>query len=144
MTQSNVGRPDLSRFDGAYAAAPTGDEDIPDGKYLARIENVELTTSREKQTPMLKWTLVITGPQFVGCKLWRYNLLATDENAAWLKKDLHRCDVDLEKLSDLPDHLHRLLDVVVEVTKRTRGEFTNVYINRRVSAGGEADAGMPF
>ena len=48
------------------------------------------------------------------------------------RTDLHTCGLELEKLSDLPNHLRRLLNVKLEVTKRTRGENENVYINRRI------------
>ena len=50
----------------------------------------------------------------------------------WLKNDLHICGLDLQKLSDLPANLERLLDVKLEVTKRTKGDNENVYFNRRL------------
>ena len=39
---------------------------------------------------------------------------------------------DLQKLSDLPANLERLLDVKLEVTKRTKGDSENVYFNHRI------------
>jgi len=39
----------------------------------------------------------------------------------YLKADLHLCGLDLERLSDLPNHLRRLLDVKLEVTKKDQG-----------------------
>jgi len=44
---------------------------------------------------------------------------------------LHLCGVDLEKLSDLPKHLKKLLDVKLEVTKKTKGDNENIFFNRR-------------
>jgi hypothetical protein len=38
----------------------------------------------------------------------------------------------LQKLSDLPGHLEQLLNIKLEVTKRTRGENENIYFNRRI------------
>ena len=51
---------------------------------------------------------------------------------AVLKTDLHTCGVDIEKLSDLPARLGDLLDVTLEVTKRTKGDSENIYFNRRI------------
>jgi len=96
------------------------------------VERVELTRAQTSGNPMLKWTLRILAPRFRGRLLWRNNVMATRENIKWLKTDLHTCGLDLEKLSELPDNLDKLLNVKIEVTKRTRGENENVYFNRRI------------
>ena len=49
-----------------------------------------------------------------------------------MKTDLHLCGLDLEKLSDLPKHLDKLLDVKLQVTKKTNRENENIYFNRRI------------
>ncbi len=68
--------------------------------------------------------------------------MATRENIKWLKNDLHVCGLDLQKLSDLPANLDRLLDVKLEITKRTKGDNENVYFNRRIVLDDDAgDAG---
>jgi hypothetical protein len=58
--------------------------------------------------------------------------MATRENLKWLKNDLHVCGLVIQKVSDLPAHLEKLLDVKLEVTKRTKGESENVYFNRKI------------
>ena len=58
--------------------------------------------------------------------------MASKENMKWLKTDLHTCGVDIEKASHLPARLGDLLDVKLEVTKRTKGESENIYFNRRI------------
>ncbi|HZU81279.1 MAG TPA: DUF669 domain-containing protein [Polyangiaceae bacterium] len=126
---------DLARFDDDFADAPVEErshDSVPDGKYQVNVEKVELTTAKSSGNPMLKWTLRILAPSSVGRMLWRNNVMATRENIRWLKTDLHICGLDLEKVSDLPANLQRLLDVKLEVTKRTRGENENVYFNRRI------------
>jgi hypothetical protein len=40
--------------------------------------------------------------------------------------------LNLDKLSELPANLEKLINVKLEITKRTRGENENVYINRRI------------
>ncbi|MEN6521137.1 MAG: DUF669 domain-containing protein [Armatimonadota bacterium] len=125
---------DLAQFDGGYDEAPVEErefEDIPDGKYQVNVEKVELTRSQTSGNPMLKWTLKILGPKFAGRLLWRNNVI-TNDSLKWLKTDLHTCGVTLSKLSELPSRVHDLLDVKLEVTKRTRGESESVYLNRRI------------
>ena len=137
--------PDLTQFDDAFADAPVEDREfdpVPDGKYQVNVEKVEITTARSSGNPMLKWMLRILAPRFRGRMLWRNNVMATRENIKWLKNDLHVCGLDLQKLSDLPANLDRLLDVKLEVTKRTKGDNENVYLNRRIMLdGGAGSAG---
>ena len=126
---------DLAQFDDDFAEAPVEErefEDIPDGKYQVNVEKVELTRAQSSGNPMLKWTLKILGPRFAGRLLWRNSVMASKENLKWLKTDLHTCGLDIEKLSDLPARLGDLLDVKLEVTKRTKGESENIYLNRRI------------
>ena len=126
---------DLAQFDDDFAEAPVEErefEDIPDGKYQVNVEKVELTRAQSSGNPMLKWTLKILGPRFAGRLLWRNSVMASKENLKWLKTDLHTCGLEIEKLSDLPTRLGDLLDVKLEVTKRTKGESENIYLNRRI------------
>jgi len=126
---------DLAQFDDDFAEAPVEErefEDIPDGKYQVNVEKVELTRAQSSGNPMLKWTLKILGPRFAGRLLWRNSVMASKENLKWLKTDLHTCGIEVEKLSDLPARLGDLLDVKLEVTKRTKGENENIYFNRRI------------
>ena len=42
----------------------------------------------------------------------------------------------LTKFSELSNRLAELLDAILEVTKKTRGEYSNVYFNRRIQVAG--------
>ena len=142
---------DLAQFDDDFAEAPVEErefDEIPDGKYQVNVEKVELTRAQSSGNPMLKWTLKILGPRLAGRLLWRNSVMASKENLKWLKTDLHTCGLQIEKLSDLPARLGDLLDVKLEVTKRTKGENENIYFNRRIVvedlAGVEDDSLAPF
>ncbi len=126
---------DLSQFNNEYVQAEIEEREfdpVPDGKYQVNVEKVELTRAQTSGAPMLKWTLRILAPKFAGRLLWRNNVIVTSENIKWLKNDLHTCGLTLEKLSDLSQNLNKLLDVKLEVTKRTKGENENVYLNKRI------------
>jgi len=136
---------DLSQWDDEYENAPVEDRDfepVPDGKYQVIVDRVELTTAQSSGKPMLKWTLKIIAPRFVGRLLWRNNMIASPDNIKWLKNDLHTCGLKIKKLSDLPEHIEELLDVKLEVTVRTRGENQNVYFNRLIDAGTGSESGV--
>jgi len=125
---------DLAEFDEAYEQAEAQDdafEPVPDGRYQVVVDRIELVRTSNGD-PMLKWTLRILAPTHKGRLLWRNNVMASNENIKWLKQDLYTCGLQLQKLSDLPGHLEQLLNIVLEVTKRTRGENENIYFNRRI------------
>jgi hypothetical protein len=132
---TGLGDLDLAQFDDDFSEAPIEErefEDVPDGKYQVKVDKVELTRAQSSGNPMLKWTLKILGPRCAGRLLWRNSVIASKENLKWLKTDLHTCGLDIEKLSELPARLGDLLDVALEVTKRTKGENENIYFNRRI------------
>jgi len=127
----------LAAFDEEYeqAEAPDFDE-VPDGKYQVRIESVRLTES-QKHDPMIKWDLLVISGQFEGRHIFK-NSVITPASLPFVKGDLKTLGVQLPKFSDLPHRLEELLDKRLQVTKRTKDEFTNVYFNRllAIPAGG--------
>lgn len=126
---------DLTQFDAGYrneAPAERPDrENVPDGKYQVVVEKVELAEAHSTGNPMLKWTLRILAPTQINRLLWR-NSVFTANTLKFVKADLQMCGLDLERLSDLPTHLGKLLDVKLEVTKRTKGDNENIFFNRRI------------
>ncbi len=129
---------DLTRFDDGFGRERPEErrdfDDVPDGKYQVTVERVELTEAQTTGNPMVKWMLRITGPKFINRVLWR-NSVITHNTLKYLKTDLHLCGVDLEKLSDLPLQLERLLDLQLNVTKKTKAENENIFFNSRIVSG---------
>ncbi|MCL4552923.1 MAG: DUF669 domain-containing protein [Candidatus Marsarchaeota archaeon] len=125
---------DLSEFDGDFSETTVEDREfgeVPDGKYQVKVDQVELTRAHTSGSPMLKWTLKILAPNFVGRLLWRNNVISSD-NLKWLKTDLHTCGLELDKLSELPNRIQELKGVTLEVTQRTKGNSKNIFLNRRI------------
>jgi len=135
---------DLTPFDAEFLEAPVEERefsDVPDGKYQVQVDRAEIVRAKSSGNPMLKWTLRILGPRFAGRLLWRHNVIASRENVRWLKNDLHVCGLELVRLSDLQSHLHELLDIQLEITKKTRGENVNIYLNKRLVLEQQVDGG---
>ena len=110
---------------------PDTSDSVPDGRYTAFVEHVELTRTKTDKR-RLSWRLKIIGPNQIGRCLFTGHLLETKQNLAWLKKDLLICGLELSAWSELPSRLQDLLDIVLEVQVKTRGEFTNAYMKHRV------------
>jgi hypothetical protein len=146
MSWNNDDTMDLAQFDDDFVSADVEEKDfepVLDGKYQVKVDRVELTRSETSGNPMLKWALKILGPKHKGRLLWRNNVIASKDNVKWLKQDLYTCGLQMEKLSDLPGKLESLLDVGLEVTKRTKNEFENIYFNRRIVLSGEDASSEP-
>jgi hypothetical protein len=119
---------------------------LPDGKYQVVVDEVEIVESKAGNL-QLKWQFGVFNGSHKGRKIWKYNGLEKTEHIEWLKKDIYTAGVEVRKLSDLPGQLNQLLDRVLEVTLKTKGDFTNVYINKLVDAAGDdipGDDDFPF
>jgi hypothetical protein len=133
---------DLSSFDDEFetAEAPSYEE-VPDGKYQVNIESVKLESS-QKGDPMIKFDLeVISGSQ-AGRHIFK-NSVITQASLPYVKGDLKTLGLELAKFSELAGRLEELLDKKLEVTKRTRGDYTNVYFNRRLNIASAPSSGLP-
>ena len=125
---------------------------VPDGKYQVRINSVRFDVSKNENY-MLVWELeIINNQQFLGSYLYKTSLLMTDQNMKWVKSELAICGLHLKKLSDLPDELESLLDITLEVTKKTKAtdkdtDFYNIYFNKKLnlkSTKKHDDGDIPF
>jgi hypothetical protein len=133
---------DLSAFDDEYSSAEApGFEEVPDGKYQVRIDTVRLDHS-QKGDPLIKWDLGVIAGQHAGRHIFK-NSVITPAALPFVKGDLKTLGLELAKFSDLSGRLKELLDVTLEVTKRTRGEYANVYFNKRIQIAGDAPSGAP-
>lgn len=141
MTQPT--QKDLEWFNDDFEQAEvveSGDfENVPDGMYQVFVNRVTLEKtggkSKNPGMPILKWDLQVFSGQHKDRHIFRNNIIATAENARWLKTDLHRCgmSVDGMRLSNLPERLGELLDVQLEVQVKSKDGYTNVYINRKIN-----------
>ncbi|MEZ6100259.1 MAG: DUF669 domain-containing protein [Pirellulaceae bacterium] len=133
---------DLSDFDDDFSSAesPSFDE-VPDGKYQARIDSVRLDRS-QKGDPMIKWDLIVIAGQHSGRHIFK-NSVITPAALPFVKGDLKTVGLELAKFSDLAGRLDEVLDRTMEITKRTRGEYTNVYFNKRIQLAGAAASAPP-
>jgi hypothetical protein len=132
-------RVDLSHLDEEYAETEVPEQEfspIPDGKYQVLVERAEIATAQTSGNPMLKWTLRILGPAFRDRLLWKNSVLLSGL-LQYVKKDLQTCGVHIQKISDLPDQLEKLLDIRLEIVKKTKNESESIYFNKLISRAAE-------
>jgi len=135
----------LEEFDDAFDDAEvTNMDDLPDGKYQVSVESVQLKESQRSGNPMLEWALRILTGDFKGRMIWRNNMLLNPENIRFLKQDLYTCGmVDLQKLSHLPARLEELINIQLEITKKTTAKddetYENYYFNKKIEIELEED-----
>lgn len=138
---------DLSDFDDDFSSAETPNfDEVPDGKHQVKVDAVRLDWS-QRGDPMIKWNLLVIAGEHAGRHIFK-NSVITPASLPYVKGDLKTVRLELAKFSDLSGRLDELLDVTLEVTKRTRGDYTNVYFNKRIEiAGGPgpfSDDEVPF
>jgi hypothetical protein len=141
---------DLSRFEPAFRAAKaetkTPLSSVPDGIYHVALEDLALGASQTSGNPSLKWVLRIQGPTQKGRLLYKWNGIS-ERSIPYLVDELERCGVMLARISELEQHLPNMIGLELEVAKKTKGERSNVYINKLLSAPPRyvvADDGLPF
>ena len=146
--ESEGDKVDLTTFDDEFdtAEAPSQDE-VPDGKYQVRIDSVRLEHS-QKGDPMIKWDLIVLSGSQAGRHIFK-NSVITAASLPFVKGDLKTLGLVLTKFSELAGRLEELLDATLELTKRTKGEYANVYFNRRIqiaitTSNNRVDSGAPF
>ncbi len=139
---------DLRQFDETWTKAPAGIDDhyndIPDGNYEAVIEEARVTVTATTGRPMVVWTLRIQGPVAANRTLPKTRVI-TDNTVSWLKEDLRKCGLDLERLSELPQRIREIEGLVLPVEKRTKDGRMNVYFRwRERRPAPPADDELPF
>ena len=137
----------LKEFDEAFAGAATkaGFDPVPDGKYRATINSASIVESQFDGSAQLKIEYIVLSGDSAGRKVFKYYDLENVLRIPFLKQDLYRLEVEIEKLSELPSRLDVLLDKVVDIKLQTKEaasgkSYQNCYINGLAEAGEE----VPF
>ena len=130
---------DLSVFDAPFATAQVPERnEVPDGRYRVRVDEVRLERS-PNGCPLLKWDLSITTGQFTKWHVFK-TIAITTASVPIIKSDLVVLGLHLEKFSDLPLHLESLRGKTLEVSKRTKGNFLNVYFLKKSRKKSQAES----
>lgn len=130
-----------------YAAAkPPVQEDfapIPDGMYTVEITECAVLESR-RGDPYLRWMFKVVDGPHAGRVISRANMLATDQNLAYLKGDLAIAGMQLTDLTQLPDLAGDLVGRRLEIKAQTKGDRQSIYLKSLVVPGAVNNDYIPF
>jgi hypothetical protein len=134
---------DLSRFNTLYKTEAPSDaapvlHTVPDGRYEVVVAEATLTKSQRSGNPMIRYVLRITGATFRD-RIIRKHSAITENTIRFVRKELEVCGMQLARFEDLKSRIHELDGVQLEVVKVTKGEDSNIYFNRSLSAQSQAD-----
>jgi len=105
-------------------------EPIPDGKKEAKIVDCRLEKSKSSSRLQVAWIMQIISGKYKDRMVYRYSGLETEDNISFLKADLKKLGIKIPKNIA---RLERALDAAIgkecKITIKTRGEFTNVWID---------------
>ena len=128
---------DLSEYDAEFQRASSQaprdsyQEEIPDGFYDARVEDVTLNRVQSSGNPMLIWRLRILGPQHQGRAISKVRII-TQKTVGFLKDDLRKLGVEMGSLKELNTRMDEMVDRQIGIMKRTQADrrWTDVYFVR--------------
>ena len=122
---------DFSRAESRTPSPEIGYDEVPDGIYEANVEDVTLGRTTNTGNPMIIWKLRIQGPNCQGRTLSKVRVI-TPKTIPFVKEDLDRLDMQLDRLSDLNGRLNEMLDRPVRVFKKTNSErrWSDIYFLR--------------
>jgi Protein of unknown function (DUF669) len=138
---------DLAEFDGLYESAEIspdkGPSLVPDGEYTVVVDLVELTRARTSGNKMMVWKFRVSDGDHSGRVIWKRQAI-TERTIPFIKEDLTKSGLKLERLSELPKHLDELPGRYMRVAKRTQNDNVNVYIRWNGPRTVESDDDLPF
>ncbi len=126
---------ELRDLDALFRQAPEPDAPIPDGIYTGQLIIAEIVRGKTDPSQLfLRVELGILGGSQDGqvASLLQPLTVTEPKRVLFLKRLLRTLGYDEPGLSALEDWLPSIIGRTYEVQVKTNGQYTNVYINRRV------------
>lgn len=114
---------------------------VPDGKYC--FEVLDALTRMGGGKRWLTWKLKVRGGRFDGRKQERGSLLESKANFEHLKKDLNKCGIVLNRLSEINEKATQLRGLFFMGTVKTSGRYTNIFLDKVVEEPPTVDDAAP-
>lgn len=106
-------------------------QQIPDGQYPeVTCDKATLGYSKNGRL-QVTWDMKVLSGAFKGQHVWTYSGITDQKSLEWLKTTFEALGAKMpKKLSNLPRFLESCVGKKCSITVKTKGEFTNVYINK--------------
>lgn len=139
---------ELAAFDKAFNDAEVkggAKGDLPEGDYNVTVSAVEIFKSKDERL-FFKLVLMVMDGDMGGATVNKIYSLDNPERLGFLKSDLMTCGLHLKKFSELPKKMTDIEGVCLKVHAKKKGQYTNYYINGKLSPEAEDVSGedVPF
>ena len=105
---------------------------FPDGTYQGRLDKIYLEQSKKGRNQCVMDFEIISGTH-QGRNQRKYCGMETPDNLDFLTRDLRTLGVPTFVWTELESLFPKLLDVVVEFELKSKDEFQNMYIQKRIT-----------
>lgn len=127
---------ELEKFSKVWDETTLGEsKKFPPGRYTVKVSNAQKKISKKDQK-MVEWDLIIIGGEYDGDIIKRWNMLNEEKKAAYLKRDMLRCGINVGKFNDLEKDLNKLIGLELEIDLEDNFSggtlYTNVNIVRKL------------
>lgn len=128
----------LANYDDDFANAKVQDfAELPDGKYLGRIDRMYLDPNTKSGEVALRIEFTVCAGQWDGRKIFYYKLI-NKKTMDFLRTDLKKLNIDPKPFRTLENYFAGMIDKVVDLQLKTgkpnaEGKtYQNTYINKLV------------
>ena len=106
---------------------------VPDDDYVARIDTAVLGESKTSQRLQIEWGMTVLEGDFEGKKISKYDGINEAKDLPYVQGTLEALELDIpEDITEIGEVLENAVGLIVDVTVKTRDEFTNIYFNELV------------
>ena len=105
--------------------------DLPDGKYKARLESCTLAEAQSSGRLQVDFAFVIMAGELKGEKVHKYACVETEDDQVWFARDLKRFGIEAPETADELEEVVKLLDdakpeLTISIKTKDSGQFTYI------------------
>jgi hypothetical protein len=118
----------------AEAVEITGRAAVPDGNYKCFLKNARVEFSKSSDRLQVAWEMEVVEGKQEGKSVMKFDGLDNDVSMGWMKGTMKVLGMEVPKsITKLPGVFEEFFegnkDIPINITVRTKDNFTNVYIN---------------
>jgi hypothetical protein len=118
----------------AEAVEITGRIAVPDGNYKCFLKNARVEFSKSSDRLQVAWEIEVAEGKQKGKSIMKFDGLDNDVSMGWMKGTMKVLGMEIPKsITKLPGVFEEFFednkDIPINITVRTKDNFTNVYIN---------------
>lgn len=114
---------------------------VPDDDYTVRIDAAVLGESKTSQRLQIEWGMTVLEGDFEGKKVNKYDGINEAKDLPYVQGTLEALELDIpDDITDIGEVLESAVGLIVDITVKTRDEFTNIFFNELVEDYEEAEA----